>query len=406
MEYIYNRKEPQKSSEIAQYQQRLNYIRKIFHGNWRYLAPDGVFGRGTRDAIRQFQTYANISVTGNLDNPTQANIVVFFEKAKRGYTPAPKAPVSNYQPVNADYSAAPSKDFVPMSGPLPQPHRPAVDTSSIVDSELKSLGKDMMGLVEAVANNIQEKHLKSVADMKKYVAAQFEMEGDRIAKLIARRNNTINARFLQDMRTAEGWGKFDDLAKSWGEESNMKQQYTQKAYDNLSKARKKLQEEAGRNVQQAVERAQRVEKESAQVINDATKSAQNMGKVAKGAKVVNWAINVGTAGYYVYGMANAQSDEEFNQYASKLTNTIATTAIDVGITVGTNVAARFAAGAAGGPAGIAVVALFTVIDVVCLATTGESLSSMIWNFLQGVNWGKAMTQYEAVKRDNKGIMWI
>ena len=66
----------------------------------------------------------------------------------------------------------------------------------------------------------------------------------------------------------------------------------------------------------------------------------------------------------------------------------------MGITVGTNVAVRLAAGSAAGPAGIIAVSIYTAVDLVFLFTTGESLSTSIWHFIQSIDWERAQVYYD------------
>lgn len=391
MEYVYDRKTPQKSSGIAQCQERLNYIRKIFHGNWRYLTPDGIFGRSTRDAVRQFQVYANISVTGNLDNPTQAHIVLYYDKAKKGYTPAPKAPVSNYQPVSANYTAAPSADFVPVSR----------NTSSFVDSEWKSLGKDVLSIVEEMAKKTSAADLKTVEAMRKRIADTILANDATVKRIRASLDRQLLER-LNSREMREAAAVDDYMKRVYGAKTHLTTDLKSEALAKRATAEFTLREYAGK-LNRQVEKAA---KEADATADAATKAAAKAGKVAKGAAVASWAINIGTAGYYIHGMATAQSDEEYKQYATKLKDTIGTTAIDVGITLGANIAARAAAGAAGGPAGLIVVGLITVLDVGFLAITGESLSTKIWNFLKAVNWSEVATMQATIKREQHGIMWM
>jgi len=75
MEYSYNSTRPlQQGDEICLYQKKLNLVRDVYHGLWVHLNPDGVFGRNTRDAVKGFQTFANLSPTGVLDDNTQRTV--------------------------------------------------------------------------------------------------------------------------------------------------------------------------------------------------------------------------------------------------------------------------------------------------------------------------------------------
>ena len=383
MEYVYDRKTPQKSSGIAQCQERLNYIRKIFHGNWRYITPDGIFGRGTRDAVRQFQVYANISVTGNLDNPTQAHIVLYYDKAKKGYTPAPKAPVSNYQPVSANYTAAPSADFVPVSR----------NTSSFVDSEWKSLGKDVLSIVEEMAKKTSAADLKTVEAMRKRIADTILSNDATVKRIRASLDRQLLER-LNSREMREAAAVDDYMKRVYGAKTHLTTDLKSEALAKRATAEFDLRKLAGK-LNKEVE-------DAAKMADATADAATKAGRVAKGAAVANWAINIGTAGYYIHGMVTAQSDEEYKQYATKLKDTIGTTAIDVGITLGGNIAARAAAGAAGGPAGLVVVGLITVLDVVLLAATGESLSTKIWNFIKSIDWEKVQVYYDYAYMDHTG----
>jgi peptidoglycan hydrolase-like protein with peptidoglycan-binding domain len=79
MEYYYNFGEKtQKSDEIRRFQERLNKIRTALHGNWDYLEPNGVFDQNTYRAVQQFQMFAGIMKTGNLDMATQTAIDVQY----------------------------------------------------------------------------------------------------------------------------------------------------------------------------------------------------------------------------------------------------------------------------------------------------------------------------------------
>ena len=384
MEYKYNRKEtPKANSVVAQYQKRLNYIRDVFHGNWQRLTTRGIYGRMTRDAVKGFQTYANISPTGNLDHSTQAHIVQYYEKAKRGYTPAPSRPIANYQLANANYTAAPQVDVVATSGPRPLSHRPAVDTSSIIDSEWKSLGKDMMSIVEEVAKGMKSKDFDRLPILRKYIRQSLDEHSQELNNL-RRRMNTVRAKQRDAKAALWSAGIIDernkrkyDLNTNWAEEPRQRLKELERVEKDLQKQTTELAEQASKKASKALSR---------------------------GAAVVNWGVNVGTAGYYIYNMVEAESEEEYQEYSKKLTDTMATTAIDVGLTLGANAIARVGAGAAGGPAGIVVATLFTVVDVVCLATTGESLSTKIWEFIKGIDidWDRINTNYNYAYMDMNG----
>ena len=105
MEYSYKHgKAPQQSIEIAAFQEKLNNIRKVYHGNWKNLVPDGIYGRNTRDAVKQFQIMTGVMpVTGNLDLRTQASIDYMFSSSNMTYNffkPAVNASLGNVNYTN------------------------------------------------------------------------------------------------------------------------------------------------------------------------------------------------------------------------------------------------------------------------------------------------------------------
>ncbi|MBR5688062.1 MAG: peptidoglycan-binding protein [Prevotella sp.] len=382
----------------------LNNIREIFHGQWKHLSPDGVFGRGTRDAVKQFQIYANISVTGVLDENTQANIQIKNRDAKRGYSYY-KAPIANYQPANANYTAG-----IATSNPAKNVS-PQTDTSSWVDSEWKSLGKDIMSIIEEIFKKIDASCLSDAKAMQRFIKENFEKhsaELQRLRKQLDARYKTqlamVNKSILDERsRMSETTRLMDDILSENAKELGVEHKPSPQAQNyhnaldtkatieqNMQKARAALKEQGNKSLKEIQRTANQKGKEAAQLLEKG-KVAKNFGR---GVAVLNWGINVGTAGYYIFMAVTAATEEERDQYLKKLKDTIATTVIDVGITVGTNVAVRFAAGSAAGPAGIIAVSIYTAVDVIFLCATGESLSTHIWHFIQSIDWERAQVYYD------------
>ena len=304
--------------------------------------------------------------------------------------------MSNYQPVSANYTAAPSADFVPVSR----------NTSSFVDSEWKSLGKDVLSIVEEMAKKTSAADLKTVEAMRKRIADTILANDATVKRIRASLDRQLLER-LNSREMREAAAVDDYMKRVYGAKTHLTTDLKSEALAKRATAEFDLRKLAGK-LNKEVE-------DAAKMADATADAATKAGRVAKGAAVANWAINIGTAGYYIHGMVTAQSDEEYKQYATKLKDTIGTTVIDVGITLGANIAARAAAGlhqrghlvnkaagAAGGPAGLVVVGLITVLDVVLLAATGESLSTKIWNFIKSIDWEKVQAYYDYAYMDHTG----
>lgn len=408
MQYSYTHgKTLQRSSEIAKYQQMLNCIREVFHGQWKRLSADGVFGRGTRDAVKQFQIYANISATGVLDENTQATIQIKNRDAKRGYSYY-KAPIANYQPANANYT-------VGIANPVGKTAVPKTDTSSIVDCEWKSLGADILDIIEQIYKRINASTVQDINNMQKFLKEEFERHKDKIQSL-RKKADELRIRHQKMLDIAnktirEEVGRIGetsvvmedvlaDSAKQAGtnhvpntklERYNAAVETKQWIQQNYQKVRQTLIEEGNKSLKEIQNKEINTYKESGELF----RKGQVAQKVAKKVNILSWGVNVGSAGYYIImAVFFSDTEEERQQYLKKLKDTIATTVIDVGITVGTNVAVRLAAGSAAGPAGIIAVSIYTAVDLVFLFTTGESLSTSIWHFIQSIDWERAQVYYD------------
>lgn len=55
---------------IKDIQLKLNAIRLNYHGNWDYLVPDGIYGLKTRNAVKAFQIFKNITPVSGVLGPT------------------------------------------------------------------------------------------------------------------------------------------------------------------------------------------------------------------------------------------------------------------------------------------------------------------------------------------------
>ncbi len=424
MVYNYShRKALQQSDEIAHFQRRINFIREKLGGKWKYLSPDGIYGRGTRDAVKQFQEFArqfqgfdNVVVNGQLDDVSQSAVNKLYQHALQNTLP-PRKPgqqhITSFKPLYMTPYAAYSG--VTTNGPPPKisHNQPVVDTSSIIDSEWKSLGKDILDITEEVAKYMVYKNVNSAEAARQFIEQQLKARNDFLQNLIKRKENTFNAFLRRELMV--GKEVFEVTQGFTPTMIPSKTQQYQTFLDcmnnnkqNVDKARQMFVNKAMGDMKKAADRAQslNVIKNADKTIEDAAKSASKWGTVAKGAKIGSWSINIGTSLYYGVMMATSDSKEEFDEYADKLGNSLGTTAVDVGLSFGGSLAVRFAGGAAGGPAGIVVASLYTVLDVVSLCVTGESISSHIWNFLKSLSWSEGFKGYNAVKRDNKGIMWI
>ena len=52
---------PQADPIVKDYQEKLNFILRHYHGNWEYINPNGIFDIKTAYCVREFQKYRNIT---------------------------------------------------------------------------------------------------------------------------------------------------------------------------------------------------------------------------------------------------------------------------------------------------------------------------------------------------------
>ncbi len=75
-----------KAEEIYELQQMLRRIAQTEHFK-PILNPDGIYGKETADAVREFQRRAALPVTGEVDFTTWNRIVSDYDKAERALAP-------------------------------------------------------------------------------------------------------------------------------------------------------------------------------------------------------------------------------------------------------------------------------------------------------------------------------
>jgi hypothetical protein len=328
MEYSYTHgKTLQTGEEIRNFQYKLNAIRDIFHCPWSHLTTDGVFGRNTRDAVKAFQIFANVSpVTGNLDSNTQRAIDAKFRESQRTYSSVKKH-IDNYQYADALYT----------EGGVSFKENSAVvdEVWNVNKAQLEAISKDFIDIVTSIVGERTQRSLE----------IKFQARQGEIKKL---------------------WQEYTDVIKKAYSSS----------YDNLDafyEASKKPVIENGSLMKRRLNKGSffsETLKKEADVHLKKVAGSKALSKVGYAIPVLDM-IYHGSKCLFAEGPADtAKCEKEFKK---SLENGLATVAVGVA----TDVGAKLVAGAAGGPYGVAVVVVVSVLDIVFVSTTGKSFSDLL-----------------------------
>lgn len=122
---------PKYNSIVQDIQNKLNAIRCRVHGNWSYLQPDGLFGEKTKQAVKAFQSYRNITpISGDIGDTT-----LYYINEAYSHVPQIRKADSNihqpYQSNQIDWKVI-AGDFVTRFANVLN------DTSKDIESQIKS----------------------------------------------------------------------------------------------------------------------------------------------------------------------------------------------------------------------------------------------------------------------------
>ena len=335
MEYSYTHgKTLQTGEEIRNFQYKLNAIRDVFHCPWSYLTTDGVFGRNTRDAVKAFQIFANVSpVTGNLDSNTQRAIDAKYRESQRTYSSVKKH-IDNYQYTDALYTDG---------GVFLQEYSAVVD--EVWDdnkAQLEAISKDFIDIVTSIVDVQTQRSLEI-----KFQAKQGEIK-----------------------RLWESYSRVMDSHKAKPAVYDPDPFYRamQKPVDVKSAQLHKRRLDRGPELEKLL-------KNETDVHLKKVAGVKALSKVGYAIPVLDM-IYHGSKYLFAEGTADtAKCKKEFKKSLEDGLDTVA-------FGIATDVGARLVAGAAGGPYGVAFVVVLSVLDIVLVATTEKSLSDHIAQLLK------------------------
>lgn len=393
MEYSYKHgAAAQQGDEIRVFQNKLNVINEAFHGGWEKLTTDGIFGRHTRDAIKSFQSFMNMTQTGNLDNNTQMAINYKLQEALSSHFQA--------RPYYGDTSYAPSL-MEQFNQSAVRPSYEHIGVGYIVDNKdfksgnkdssldsfvnaLKSWGNSLLSSIVSLFNSILEAKTVSYAMTIVKENALHALQGFYKMKDEVLRRMGI-------MKNASIW--------RWRYVTHM------------------LEERAEARIASATEEVTKKVESS-----KAMKNGKGVGKVAGKAA---WGLQILVVIYYL-GKCIFCSDEELENYQKKLRESFDSLLGSLLMTIipkivqiiATRIAVSAAVGTAGAPGvgtlvGAIVGIVLTIVDLLLLWFTGETVGDKIMakirEFVNHINWEEVINkgvemQINAWRDPNTGIV--
>ena len=356
MEYSYTHGQPlQQGEDIRAIQSKLNTIRETWNGSWSYLTTDGIYGRNTRDAVKAFQIFANITpVTGNLDSATQIAINDKFEESKLAYSPCPVS-YGRIQLAAANYT---------------QGGMYLLDSTDIVDevwdsnkTELEAISKDIIDIVMAVVDDKTQKSLNSKLMLhQSRMSAAWKNYTSIMEKI--KPQPMPNYRNLEAIYEASN----SPIDVKRGQLFRRRRELNGKSLAQILRNQADKMFKAAQNSQQEI-----------RTITKNAVGSQALSKLGYGISVFD-VLYHGSKWFFAEGeLDNKKYKEEFKKSVDDALSTIsfgAFTDVAIGVTT------KAATGAAGGPYGIAITTVVAVLDVVLVSTTGKSLSDRMMQHLR------------------------
>jgi hypothetical protein len=363
MEYSYTHgKTLQTGEEIRNFQYKLNEIRDAFHCPWSHLTTDGVFGRNTRDAVKAFQIFANVSpVTGNLDSNTQRAIDVKYRESQRTYSSVKKQ-IDNYQYADALYTEG--GVFLQESGGGVFLQESSAVVDEIWDSnkaQLESISKDVIDIVTAIVSDRSQQSLNN-----KFLARQGE-----IKKL---------------------WEEYSEIMNR---PKPALTPFNKPGYNNLESFYNATQERVDVNQGRLYQRRLNKGPEFSKLLKNEADAHLKRVAGAKALSKAGYVIPVFDMFYhgskYLFAEGHADTTKCKKEFEKSLEDGLATIAVGVA----TDLGAKAVAGAAGGPYGVAVVVIVSLLDCVLISATGKSLSDRLVQTIKEYPW----REYTNMRKD-------
>ena len=360
MEYGYKRGEPvQRGDEIRMFQEKLNAIRVVFHGNWLQLTPDGAYGRKTRDAVKAFQIWMGASPTGNMDAYTQALINMKHAESQQTYNAA--QPYSQYVPPEPTAYACPAEEMSYQSGTVAYTDTPSSFPKTYENPSFEEFQRDWLTFFTTIWDAI----------MATFNAILESKRGDLIAKRVLELGESMKSKVSE---------KIESIRKRF---KGVKQISTSRA--------KKLMQSFDSAAEKAIKKAEPVLESAAK-----SKVKNVAGKLGK----AGWAKDFMRFIYYSIMYLTATTTEEEKDYNKKVRNTLTSLVADFLSTVAGKIVEKLAAflvgvavkagiGAAAGSAvpgignvvGAIVGAILAIADIFVLYFTNKSTGEWI---LEGI----------------------
>lgn len=358
MEYSYKHGQAaQRGIEIKAFQEKLNNIRKVYHGNWKDLVPDGIYGRNTRDAVKQFQIMMNIMpVTGNMDLRTQAAIDYSFSSSNMTYN-FMKPPV-NASFGNSNYTNGGDMDWGSYVQTGSTVAAKITATPSTYGKPTKNEFVDMwkgpintfLADIDAIADGIIE--LKTIQIQK--VLNSIESEINTIKATLDKMSKSLMKQVEQHLI------KLSDLEDIVKTEGNLK----------------------------ATQETQKVTAARIKALGKPAKVAKGFGFVAIASQFLV-VVYFGLAWYTCTPGQEKQAKEDFVNAVGSFFGSLLSTAIGKVLQIiATRIAAGFVAGSvvpgAGNLVGTIVGIAIAVIDIVLYILTGNTIGDWIWEGIKSL----------------------
>jgi len=376
MEYKYNRGGPyEKGDEIRVFQNKLNVINEAFHGGWQKLTTDGIFGRNTRDAVKSFQRFMNMTLTGNLDNNTQMAINYKSQEALSSHFQA--------RPFYGDTSYTPTL-MEKFNQSAVRPTYEHIGVGYLVsDREFQSDHKDSS--LDAFVNGLKSWGNSLISSIVSLFNSILEAKTVSYAATIVRENA---AQLLQNFYRMK-----DDVLKKIGKmEGPSIWRWQDITYQLKQRAESRI-EKATADVTKKVEASKSM------------KNAKSAGKVAGKAA---WGLQVLVVIYYLgkcifcgedeYAENKKKLRESFDSLLGALMTSIIPKIVQI---IVTRIATSAVVGSVGAPGvgtlvGAIVGVILTVVDLLLLwftgGTIGDKIMAEVRKFVDSINWEEAVSK--------------
>ena len=341
------------------FQEKLNTIRVVYHGNWQQLTPDGAYGRKTRDAVKAFQIWMGASPTGNMDAYTQALINMKHAESQQTYNAA--QPYSQYIPPEPTAYACPAEEVSYQSGTVAYTDTPSSFPKTYENPSFEEFKRDWLTFFTTIWDAI----------MSTFDAILESKRGDVVAKKVMQLTENLKGKIS---------GRIDSIRRKF---KGVKQISTTRA-KNLMKLLDGAAEKGIKKAEPALEAAAK---------NQVKGAVNKLGKAG-------WAKDFLRLLYYIIMYLTASNSEDEKEYNKKVRETLTSLVCDflstlagkivqklAGFLVG--LAVKAGVGAAAGSAvpglgtvvGAIVGAILAIADIFVLYFTDKSTGEWI---LEGI----------------------